>query len=93
MSLTTLNLEGVENVRGEMKKSFVVNNNLSLGFNTKTKTSIKSLIIQLRSPSIPAQSQRSEENSMRNVECQRPTLRSFGSGNFLFHTNLEEVAR
>ncbi len=77
-----------------MKKSFVVNNNLSLGINTKTKTNIKSLIIPRISPYIPAQSQRFGRELHTGLWGANAQLfGSFGSGNFLIHTKLEEVTQ
>ena len=77
-----------------MKKSFVVNNNLSLGINTKTKTNIKSLISPRNSPSIPAQGHRFGRELHTGLWGANAQLfGSFGSGNFLIRIKLEEVTR
>lgn len=66
-----------------MKKKRVMTKNLSLRLNTKTKTNIKTLIHPAHNSSNPTQSQRLERAPYRKiVECQRPTLKSLGSGYF-----------
>jgi len=59
-------------VRGEMKKPFVVNNNLSLGINTKTKTNIKTLINPQSNPPSPPRASDLEEYSIQDCGVPMP---------------------